>query len=155
MLADVLQDLMKPEIMWFLGGLVLVFLEFLLPGLVVIFFGAGAIITSVACMIFDLELNAQILVFTISSVLTLVLLRKALKTMFMGSSTGSAGDESVSNAEFVGCEATVVEAFGVNKNGRVELNGTEWKAVCDQSLAVGETVVVTGQRNLTLEVKPR
>jgi membrane protein implicated in regulation of membrane protease activity len=76
---DILSD---PAVVWFLIGLGLLLLELILPGLVIIFFGAGAWITALVCVVTDINLNWQILIFLVASLLGLVLVRKYLKRKF-------------------------------------------------------------------------
>ena len=49
---DILQD---PAVIWFLVGLGLLLLELALPGLVILFFGAGAWVTALVCAITDIK----------------------------------------------------------------------------------------------------
>ena len=76
---DILSD---PAVIWFLIGLGLLLLELILPGLVILFFGIGAWITALVCAIADINLNWQIFIFLVASLLGLVLLRKYLKKRF-------------------------------------------------------------------------
>ena len=78
---DILSD---PAVIWFLVGLGLLLLELILPGLMILFFGTGAWVTALACVIFEPSLNWQILIFLVASLLGLVLLRKYLKKRFFG-----------------------------------------------------------------------
>ena len=74
---DTLRDFLRPEIIWFLVGLVLLVMEFALPGLIIGFFGIGAWIVAAVCLITEIGLNAQLAIFIVSSVLSLLLLLPA------------------------------------------------------------------------------
>lgn len=50
----------------------------------------------------------------------------------------------------IGSEAAVIEAC--QPRGRVRFRGEIWHAHCDAGAAVGDRVIVTGVRGLTLEV---
>ena len=78
------EELAKPELIWFAIGLVLLLMEIALPGLVIFFFGIGAWVVSIACFITDISLNAQLLLFLISSIFLLLVLRHRLKPLFYG-----------------------------------------------------------------------
>lgn len=78
---DILSD---PAVIWFLIGLGLLLLELVLPGLVILFFGAGAWVAALSCALFNINLNWQIAIFLLASLLGLVLLRKYLKRKFFG-----------------------------------------------------------------------
>ena len=69
---DILSD---PAVIWFMVGLGLLLLELAIPGLVILFFGVGAWVTALVCALSDINLNLQILIFLIASLLRLVLLR--------------------------------------------------------------------------------
>ncbi len=79
-----LKEFLKPELIWFLIGLLLLLAEFMIPGLIVFFFGVGAWIVAVCCLATDITLNVQLLIFIISSMLLLVLLRSWVKGIFTG-----------------------------------------------------------------------
>ena len=142
----------RPEIVWFVIGLVLLLLEFALPGLVIFFFGVGAWVVSLVCFITDISLNAQLLIFIITSILLLAILRNRLKTLFSGFSS-SRGDMGSTMEEFVGERVLVKEAIPVHGKGRVELHGTDWDAVADEELPAGTSVEIIGKDNIKLKVK--
>ena len=66
---ETLKEFLKPEVIWFLIGIALLVMEFLLPGLIVAFFGAGACVVALICLLTDISLNAQLIIFISSSVL--------------------------------------------------------------------------------------
>ena len=77
-----LEFLKNPPLVWFLIGLLCAFLELMIPGLVLIFFGIGAWITSIFCLALDVGIGVQIMVFSITSIVSLVILRKYFKKRF-------------------------------------------------------------------------
>jgi membrane protein implicated in regulation of membrane protease activity len=149
---DAIKDFLKPEIIWFLIGLALLILEFAMPGLIIAFFGVGACIVAIVCMITDIGINTQLIVFTASSVLSLLCLRKWLKGIFIGH-VKSKQDMTEDLREFVGERAVVKEKITLKAGGRVELHGTNWDAVADEEIAEGATVEIVGKENITLKVK--
>ncbi len=149
---DAIKEFLKPEIIWFLVGLALLIMEFMLPGLIIAFFGVGACIVAIICMITDISLNAQLIIFIVASVLSLLCLRTWLKGIFMGHVKGRQ-DMTEDLEEFVGERAVVVEKISPKAGGRVELHGTNWTAEADTEIAEGTAVKVIGKDNLTLRVK--
>jgi inner membrane protein len=147
-----LQEYLRPELIWFVIGLVLLLAEFAIPGLIVLFFGIGAWIVAVTCMIAQPSLNVQLGIFIASSVLSLILLRSWLKGIFMGHVSGQQ-DLNVDLDEFVGERAVVIETIVPKRLGKVELHGTHWNAEADVELAEGTAVEVIAKDNLTLKVK--
>ncbi len=83
---DTIKDFLRPEVIWFLIGLVLLIMESVLPGLIIAFFGVGAWIVALVCLITDIGINTQLIIFIVSSVLSLLFLRKWLKEVFIGHS---------------------------------------------------------------------
>ena len=149
---DWIKDLLKPELIWFLVGLVLLIMEFALPGLIIGFFGVGAWIVAVICLVTNISINAQLIIFIISSVLSLVILRKWAKGIFLGHSAGKQNlNEDLK--DFVGERAVVIEKISVKSGGKIELHGTNWIAVADQEIEQGVTVEIIGKENITLKVK--
>jgi len=149
---DAIKEFLKPEIIWFLVGLALLIIEFMLPGLIIAFFGVGAIIVAIVCLITDISVEAQLIIFIVASVLSLLCLRSWLKGIFIGHVKGRQ-DMTEDLKEFVGERAVVVEKISPKAGGRVELHGTNWTAEADAEIPEGTAVEVTGKDNLTLKVK--
>ena len=149
---ETLKEFLKPELIWFLVGIVLLVMEFVMPGLIIAFFGLGACVVAVVCLLTDISLNAQLLIFIGSSVLSLLCLRKWLKAIFMGH-TSSRQDLKKDIAEFVGQKVVVKKKILPNIPGKVEFNGTNWQAQADEEIAAGAVVEIIGKDNLTFKVK--
>ncbi len=142
----------KPELFWFFIGLVLLLLELVLPGFFIFFFGLGAWITAVVCLIGEPSVNLQIIIFAITSVLTLVALRKIIQKRFFDSK----GDESEKiEDEFTGKEGIALADFGSDTDGKVEFKGTAWRADSKSDIKEGQTVIITNKENFKLTVKPK
>ena len=76
-LSEILAD---PAVIWFLVGLGFLILEFVIPGLIILFFGVGCWFVSLWILIApDFSFSYQLLIFLITSILSLVLFRKSLK----------------------------------------------------------------------------
>ncbi len=141
-----------PVLIWFLVGIGLMLLEFVAPGLVVFFFGVGALVVSLASYLGLVDsLFGQMLLFSVVSILSIFLLRTYVKSWFVGDSSDS--DDEMRN-EFVGKVVKVVrEIPGGLEEGRVELKGADWKACSDKPHIVGDMVKVTARDGLVLTVK--
>ncbi|MHC4510673.1 MAG: NfeD family protein [Planctomycetota bacterium] len=149
---DTIKDFLTPEIIWFLVGLILLLFEFALPGLIVGFFGVGAWIVALVCLVTEIGINAQLLIFIASSVLSLALLRRWLKGVFLGHA-GSKQDLKHNLEEFVGQRAVVKEKIAPKLGGKVEFHGSNWEARADEEIAEGTVVEIVGKDNITLRVK--
>jgi len=152
---DAIKDFLKPELIWFLVGLVLLVLEFIMPGLIIGFFGVGAWIVAIICLLSAYvtgSINAQLIIFIISSVLSLLLLRKWLKGVFVGH-VKSKQDMTADLDEFIGERVVVKEKITPKAGGKVELHGTNWEAEADEEIAEGTVVEIIEKDNITLKVK--
>ncbi len=149
---DIIREYLRPELIWFLIGIALLVLEFILPGLIVFFFGVGACIVAAVCLFADISINTQLVIFILSSVASLLLLRKWLKGIFIGHVTAKQ-DITQNIDDFVGQRAVVVEKITPKMPGKVELHGTNWQAQADEEIEQGLAVKVIGKDNITLKVK--
>jgi membrane protein implicated in regulation of membrane protease activity len=138
--------------LWLLIGVVLMILEFALPGFVVFFFGLGAMIVGAACWIWPITLNEQLLIFIIASLVMLVTLRRWIKGIFVGYTSSEKALGELTH-EFMGQRATVTSAIVPGRPGKVEFRGTQWEAESDEKIDAGEMVEIVGQESIRLKVK--
>lgn len=144
----------RPEIVWFLLGLILFLAELLLPGFFIFFFAFGAWVTALVCLIGDPSTNLQIIIFAITSVLSLVALRRIIQKRFFAGDKDRDKSDAVED-EFTGKEALAVKSFGPGHKGRIEFKGTMWDAEASSEIAEGQIVVITKKENFTLYVKSK
>jgi len=144
--------LSRPELFWFLIGLGLFLLELVIPGFFIIFFGLGAWVTALICLIFEPGLNTQIVIFAITSVLSLIGLRKIIQKKFFYNKGGKADEV---DDEFTGREALAVTDFGGQQTGKVEFKGTTWKAESSSEIRNGQRVVIIEKDSIKLIVEPK
>ena len=152
---DAIKEFLKPELIWFLVGLLLLIFEFMLPGLIVAFFGVGAWLVALLCLLSDYvqgSINTQLIIFIVASVLSLLCLRRWLKGIFMGHIV-SKQDMTENLEEFIGQRAVVIETITPKAGGKVEFHGTNWEAFADEEIAGGAVVEIIGKENITLKVK--
>jgi membrane protein implicated in regulation of membrane protease activity len=144
--------LSRPELFWFILGLLLFLLELVLPGFFIFFFGLGAWVVSLICLIANPGVNLQIVIFAVVSVLTLMTLRKIIQKKFFYSKGRESEDVE---DEFTGKEALALADFGPGKKGTVEFKGTQWKAESKADIKQGDPVIITEKDSFTLIVKPK
>ena len=144
--------LTNPVFLWLIAAVILLVLEFAIPGVLVIFFSFGALVLMLLTWIFpSLPLNFQLIIFLIISVLSLILMRRKLKKVFRGKkTTTSDSDES---DEIIGKTVTVTVDITPKSAGRISLNGTEWTAESTEECKTGERVIIAGRESLVLKVK--
>ena len=149
---EALKEWLRPEVIWFFIGLLLLFAEMVIPGLLIVFFAFGAWVVTAVSLLTPLTLNQQLALFVMSSVLSLVLARSWLKSLFTGH-VSSRSDGSPDLGEFVGQRAVVIEKITTKLPGRVEFHGTTWLAQADVEVPEGAVVEIQKKDNLTLKVK--
>jgi inner membrane protein len=143
------QEFFTPPVIWFLIGLACVLLELVIPGLIIIFFGIGAWITSLCLVIFDPGLNFQLLIFLSTSILSLLALRKFLRLRFFGATEmepDSLEDEFLNKTLFVDSD------FKIGVPGKIDFKGTNWTAISDIDLKKGDQVKIVNKESLTLHI---
>ena len=140
---------LSPAAIWFIVGFVLLILEFALPGLIIFFFGIGAWIVALACLFTDLSFNNQLILFMVSSLLSVLLLRKSLRKMLMSRKLPCGLLED----EFIGKTAKAETAISPGNNGKIAFKGSSWQASSTEIIAPGENVIITGNESIVLTVK--
>ncbi len=143
----------RPELFWFIIGLVLFLAELVIPGFFIFFFGLGAWVTALVCLIGNPEeiTNMQMIIFAVTSVATLVGLRKIIQKKFFNKGNLS---EEVED-EFTGKEAFATVGFGPSQTGKVEFKGTTWRAESSSEIKEGQKVVIIEKENFKLIVEPK
>ena len=140
----------RPELFWFILGLGLFLLELVMPGFIIFFFGLGAWVTALVCLIGHPGVNLQIILFAISSTLLLIALRKIIQKKFLNSK-GTRSDDV--DDEFTGKEALAKSDFGGIKQGKVEFKGTSWTAESTSEIKEGQRVVIIEKNSFKLIVE--
>lgn len=146
-IAEILQ---LPEVVWFLLGLLFFVLELMIPGLIMLFFGVGAWITSILCLTGDYSLTTQLTVFILSSVISLAALRRYLLERYAKKDVLS--DD---NYDIIGQAAVAETNISEDERGKVTFKGASWQATSKQKIKKGDRVVITGKQSIVLEVKPQ
>lgn len=135
-------------VVWFIIGFVLLLLEFVIPGFILFFFGIGAWIVAILCLYMDLSINAQLLIFLSSSIVTILLFRKWLKNIILTRKKSSEIEH-----EFVGKTGKAESKISPGQNGKVGFRGTSWDAMSDDIIEKGENVTIIGNESILLIVK--
>ena len=145
---ETVKDWLNPEFLWFLAGLIMLILEFLMPGLIISFFGIGALVVALICFFTDISLNIQMSIFLAASLLLLLFLRQWMKRAFVGHRHSNS-----LLSEFSGEKAVVTKQIDPVVGGRIEFRGTSWNAQAEELIPEGTVVEVIGKNNITLTVR--
>ena len=141
----------RPELFWFILGLGLFLLELVMPGFIIFFFGLGAWVTALICLIGHPGINLQIIIFAITSTLLLIALRKIIQNKFLNSKRTRSDDVE---DEFTGKEAIAMIDFGGLIQGKVEFKGTSWSSESASEIKEGQRVVIIEKDSFKLIVEP-
>jgi membrane protein implicated in regulation of membrane protease activity len=137
--------------MWIAGGLVLLVLELVTPsGFFIMFFGLGAATVGVLARVgIAQDWWLQWLLFTVTSVVYLLLFRKTLQQRFQAPPPAQVDS-------LVGVLAVPKEPIEPGAVGRVEVRGSAWSArnLAAVALATGQRCTVVSVDGLLLGVRP-
>ena len=137
--------------LWLAGGLALIVAELVTPsGFFIIFFGLGAMTVGVLHALHVVEsLGAELLLFSILSIVYLLLFRGRLRAMVQMPSSSSVDT-------LVGVVATVKEPMSPGVVGRVEVRGAAWSARNTSAVTLdpGQRARVASVDGLLLAVVP-
>lgn len=142
----------SPFFYWIIAGFGMVFLEFFVPGIFIIFLGLGAIFTGVIVLVAPIQMGTQILVWVLSSGLIILVASQFLKNLFPSDESYA---ESANKDDYIGKTVLVVKRVEPgSKEGRVQLQGTEWYATSiNHTLEIGENAKVYDRENLLLIIE--
>lgn len=114
-----------PWFIWLVIGIIAIGLEIFVPGLVIIFFGIGAVGTALVSLLpfVASHLWIQGLCFLVLSILSLVCLRRLFGNIFQGTVFDSFA-RSPGDSPF----AEVIEDISPSRDGRIRYKGTTWNA---------------------------
>ncbi|HEV8084868.1 MAG TPA: NfeD family protein [Chitinophagaceae bacterium] len=144
-----MDNFMQPAVIWFIIGFILFLLEFVVPGLILFFFSVGAWIVAILTLFFPLAINYQLIIFVISSIISILLLRKWVKKLIYGKNPS----RELLEDEFLGKTARAVSAISPGENGKVDFKGTIWQAASEDVIEKEENVIITGNESILLIVK--
>ena len=135
--------------LWLGSGIFLMAIEFLVPGLVLVFVGLGSL-TVVFGMHFGYidGILQQFITFFISSIIYLLTLRFFVLRFFTSVTRKENIDE---DEEVMGSIVELVADINSGEFGRVEHSGSSWQARAegDQTILIGEQVKIIGRDNIT------
>ena len=135
--------------LWLSSGIFLMAIEFLVPGLVMVFVGLGALTVALGMHLGYIdEIVQQFITFFISSIIYLLTLR-FLVLRFVPSVTRKENIDE--DEEVMGSIVEIVADINSGEFGRVEHSGSSWQARAegDQTILKGEQVKIIGRDNIT------
>ncbi|HEY5369591.1 MAG TPA: NfeD family protein [Hanamia sp.] len=144
-----MESFLTAPVFWIILGFIFFLLEFALPGLILFFFAVGAWIVAILCLFIDLSINQQLIIFLLSSVASILLLRKWFSKILWKRKHST----ELLEDEFLGKTAKADTAISPGENGKVDFKGTTWQAASEDIIEKGENVIITGNDSILLLVK--
>ena len=140
--------------LWIVAGIVLIVLELVVPGMVLVFLGAGSLLVALLVWLGLIESwTAAITTWFVSSLVLLVGLRNFFYRLIPGDAEEGASTDEDANA--YGEIVEVAEAITPGSPGRIRYRGTTWKAACyDEKLEAGCKARIVYRENLVWVVEP-
>ena len=133
---------------WFILGVVLFVLEFMLPGVHFLWFGLAAVVVGVLAMATGVTWPFQVIAFGIIAVLTVFVVRRYVRT---GGAITDQPDLNERGQQYIG-RSLVVEQAIQNGRGKVRVGDTVWQAE-GPDVPAGARVKVTAARGTVLVVE--
>lgn len=138
-------------LIWIALGLLLILSELMATSVVAVFLGLGALVTGIFLHLgWVNSLSVQLMLFSGTSLLALLLARRRLKSIFVGQ-TLTPQQHSAFFTQSIGERVTVTQDFEKGA-GRVELNGVHWDAYSNEPLKKGDVAWITHNQGIELYV---
>lgn len=131
---------------WGIAFLVFIVIELATVNLVTIWFAVGSLITLFVSLYVDSEIM-QIIIFIVASLVSLIV------TKPIASKLRIRNIEPTNSDRYVGKSGEVTKKITPKEKGEVKVLGTIWTAVSDETLEVGEEIVVEKIDGVKLIVK--
>jgi membrane protein implicated in regulation of membrane protease activity len=135
--------------LWLSSGIFLMAIEFIVPGLVMVFVGLGSLTVALFMQLgyIDVVID-QFITFFISSIFYLVTLRFLVIRFVPSESRKENIDE---DKEVFGTIVEIIADIDPGELGRVEYSGSSWqvRAEKEQTFLKGEKVKIIGRDNIT------
>jgi len=143
-----------PVLIWFVVGLAFILSEFLMPGVILLFFGIGAWLTALAVKLgLAPGWTIQLLIFSVSSVLMLLILRRWFRSRFFGNVGRVLGPEDDLD-DLAGQVVKVTATIAAHQAGEVEYRGATWQARGETEMVAGTSAIVVRTEGIALIVRP-
>ena len=139
---------------WITAGIILIVLELVVPGMVLVFLGSGALLVALLIWLGLIDAwTAAITTWFVSSLVLLVGLRNLFTRFMPGDAEEAASTDEETDA--YGTVVEVAEAIAPDSPGRIRYRGTTWQAACyGEAMAAGSKARIVYRENLIWIVEP-
>lgn len=138
---------------WIVGGIALVVAEIVVPGMVLGFLGAAALLVALLLWLGVIDgLVPALITWFIGSIVMLVALRGLFQRWMPGDEETGSTDEDL---DAFGTIAEVAETIPKGEQGRIRFRGTTWVATCyEQTLETGSQAKLVTRDGINWVVEP-
>jgi len=144
---------LDPALYWLIIGVLLFLLEMALPGFILFFFAAGALLTALLAWLTPISIAWQLGVFIGASLVCLFSLRDIIQRRFLSPSPREGDTDEDSVLAVPGDKGVVSATIAPPAEGRLKYSGTSWRATADERIEEGEIVAVVRQKGLVIHVE--
>ncbi len=146
--------MLDPALYWLIIGVMLFLLELALPGFVLFFFAAGALLTAlVAWLVPTTSIALQLGLFIVTSLAALFILRGFLQQRFFASAPARDGVDVDAPLAAPGDRGVVCSTIAPPAEGRIKYAGSSWRATADERIEEGEIIAIVRQEGLIIHVE--
>lgn len=139
---------------WLVLGMVLMAVEIVAPSFIFLWFGAGAIVVGIVDVFFPLPLTWQILLWTTTSLLFVVLWFKCIRPLAIDKTTAGLGGQTIINETGIVISLPQGNEKGEMRFSVPKLGNEQWRFISEDTLALGDRVrVVSVSGNSLIVVK--
>lgn len=133
---------------WLIVAGLFAILEILTTGFLLIWVALAALITGAITTVFNLQIQMQILAFTILSTVLLLFTRK------LADRVKPSKQMKTSYEKVIGKTGVIIEEYDeITGKGIVKVNGDTWSLIADESLEKGTKVKVIALKGVKLQVE--
>ncbi len=138
---------------WIVGGIALLVAEIVVPGMVLGFLGAAALLVAALLGLGAIDgLVAALTTWFIGSIVMLVALRGLFQRLMPGDTDVTSTDEDL---DAFGTVVEVAETIPRGERGRIRFRGTTWAATCyERTLEPGSRARLVTRDGITWVVEP-
>lgn len=139
---------------WIIFGICLMAAEMLLPSFILLWFGAGAIVTGLTLLLMPISITVQVTLWTISSVVFTVLWFKFLKPLSVDKTKAGLPADKIVNETGMIIKRPANGQRGMMRFATPKLGNEEWQIICDEDINVGDRArVINVSGNALIVVK--
>lgn len=147
-----------PALYWLIIGVMMFFMELMLPGFIMLFFALGALITAGIAWYYPVSILSQLAIFIIASFVLLFALRDFLQKRFPSKRVAEQADDAENDQDETplavpGTKGVVCMMIAPPADGRIKYAGSYWRASADELIEEGEIVQVVQQNGSVIHVE--